>query len=138
MGRNFMGSGKAHMLQSFAPRLIYDRFSLLDPNSGVPIKHGHSFMGFSRFGIKPFTAELRLEIPMSRPRWRFGVGRGSFLTGFDKGAQFTALNDARAAIGSARALRDTVLIDPEVYRVVRLGDSRPLGSFKLGQYLPKQ
>jgi hypothetical protein len=138
MGRDYFGERTARMLTSAAPRLIYDRFALLTPGVDAPIHHGHSFMGFARFGIAPFTAELRIELPMKRPTWRAGVGRRGFMSGFLKKADMTALTNAREAIGQARGLTDTVLIDPENYRVVRLGDKPKLGSFKLGEIKPRR
>lgn len=138
MGRDFFGAKTPRMLTTQAPRLIYDRFALIVPGVDAPIHHGHSFMGFARFGIEPFTAELRIELPMKRPTWRAGVGRRGFMSGFLKKADMTPLTNAREAIGQARGLTDTVLIDPENYRVVRLGDKPKLGSFKLGEIKPRR
>lgn len=138
IGRDFMGSGRTFMKQTYGPRLVYDRFALLDPTIEPTLKHGRSFMGHARFGLQPFTAELRLELPMTRPRWRMGVGRGSFLSGFMKKADLSSLERARQAITTAQGLTDTVLVDPENYREVRLGDGNKLGSFKLGQIMRRR
>lgn len=135
MGRDFLGASKPHMLATNGPREIYDQFALIDDQNTPKLNKGRSFMGHARFGIAPYTAELRIEIPMNRPRWRMGVGRGQFLTGFIKQTDFTALDDALTAIGQAKSLRDTVLVDTEIYHTVQLGTGLKLGSFKLGQQI---
>jgi phage tail P2-like protein len=137
MGRNFFGQATAFMESSIADRLIYDQFGIVDPSVQINLNPGRSFMGrgYSRFGVKPFHAELRVEVPMNRPRWRFGVGRGQFLTGFIKQTDFTALNNSLTAISQGKSLRDTILVDTEIYATVTLGDGLKLGSFKLGQQI---
>lgn len=135
LGRDFLGASAPHMLQTDAPRQIYDQFALIDGENTPKLNKGRSFMGYARFGIAPYTAELRIEVPMNRPRWRLGVGRGQFLTGFMKQTDLTPLDNALTAIGQSRALSDTILVDTEIYRTVQLGDGLKLGSFKLGQQM---
>lgn len=137
LGRTFW-TASLYAEQSYAPRLIYDRFALIVPGIDPPLQHGHSFMGFSRFGITPFTAELRLELPMKRPRWRAGMGRRSFMTGFIKTFDRTPLDNAREAIGRSRSLTDTILLDLENYSTVSLGQNHKLGTFKLGEIKPRR
>ena len=90
-------------------------------------------MGYARFGISPYTAEMRVEVPMYRPKIRMGIGRGQFLRGFIKATDFTPLNNCLNAISAGRSLRDTVLVDTAIYQTVQLGMSKKLGSFKLNE-----
>lgn len=137
IGRDPLGSKRAHMKTTAGPRQVYDRFALIDPTVKANLQPGRSFMGHARFGIAPYTAELRVEIPMHRPRWRAGVGRGQFMSGFIKKADMTPLDRSLTAIGAAKSFRDTILVDPEIYRTVRLGDGLKLGSFKLNQVIKR-
>lgn len=135
-GRAFVGRchlGSAHVVATAGPRLVFDRFALIDPSVVPAIRRGRSFAGRARFGIAPYTAEIRVEIAMRRPLAVAGVGTGQHLTGFLRRGRLRPLARALDAAGAARALRDTILVDPAIHRTVTLGDARPLGSFALGQ-----
>lgn len=133
MGRDYLGNNGAYMLHSNASRLIYDRFALVDASAPVNLQPGRSFMGHARFGISPYTAEMRVEVPMYRTKIRFGIGRGQYMRGYIKATDFTPLNNCLDAIGSGRSLRDTVLVDTAIFQTVQLGMGLKLGSYKLNE-----
>lgn len=123
-GRNFRR-------QSDAPLWIYDQIALhskADLPKGLSAK---SYRGHMRYGIQPFTAEATVEIPQLRSPAR-GFG-GRFRNGFRVPTDNSRINEACDAIVAAKPLRDTVLVNTVTHRVVRLGDRRKLGSFRLGE-----
>ncbi|MEN3238541.1 phage tail protein I [Methylobacterium ajmalii] len=128
-GRKFFGRRGGFYQSTYAPHLIFDRVTILDPTRLKTRKKVRTFWGHARYGIAPFTAELKVEIPMQRPAPR----RGRFMTGYWKAADMTPLTDALNAITVSKSFRDTILVDTEVHRRVRLSDGLPLGSFKLGE-----
>lgn len=128
--------GRAFLRASRAPRLVYDRIALVDTTRRTPgtAPGGRAFLGRCRFGIRPWTAELLLEVPMTRPRWRVGVGRGSFLGRQHlRSADLEPLRRVGAAIDVARSADERILVSTEIVRTVRLSDGLKLGSFRLGQ-----
>jgi hypothetical protein len=84
-----------------------------------------------RYGIPAYTAQATVSIQMKRSPAR-GFG-GRFRNGFRTPTNMDLLYDACDAIVASKPLRDTVLVDTVTHRVVRLGDRRKLGSFKLGE-----
>lgn len=136
LGRDHLGARHPHLRASAGPRLVYDRIALLDPNAaGTPeLRRGRSFLGRCRLGIRPYHAELLLDVPMSRPRFRAGLGRRGFVgSGALRPASLEPVRRARRALGVAKALDDTILYDTEIWRPVALGSGLPLGSYSLGQ-----
>lgn len=120
-------------LKTDAPLWIWDRVALYKEESvPTPLKTKW-YRGHMRYGIKPFNAELTVEIPMT---WPYARGFGTnFRNGFRVSSDMTPLWTSCDAIVSSKALKDTVLVDTQVYRKIRLGDSRPLGSYKLGEII---
>ncbi|SDK40250.1 phage tail protein I [Bradyrhizobium ottawaense] len=114
-----------------AARWVYDRLALHDKKdlpAGLSTK---SYRGHMRYGIPAYTAQAKVEVPLIRsPALGFG---GRFRNGFRIPTDMEKLNDACGAIVAAKPLRDTVLVDTVNYRVVRLGEARKLGTFKLGE-----
>lgn len=138
LARGHAPLGHRFLRESDGPRLIYDRVSLLPPRAAAPIlgRGGRSYLGRSRFGIRPWTAELLVEVAMSRPRWRMGVGRTSHVgRAFLRPSDLEPVRRLGIAIATAKSADDTILTSTEVYRTVRLGDARRLGTFRLGQVM---
>jgi hypothetical protein len=114
-----------------AAHWVYDRISLHskdDLPSGLSAK---SYRGHIRYGIRAFTAEARVSVPLIRSAAQ-GFG-GRFRNGFRVPTDMQKLDDACGAIVAAKPLRDTVLVNTVNHRVVRLKDRRKLGTFKLGE-----
>ncbi len=130
--RAFFGRprAKSFLRTSWAPNLVYDRVSLHAPDRLGERRRTRSFHGRGRFGIQPFTAELRVAVPLHRPRQRSGDWHGS---GFRAVGSLKALARALDAIRASKALRDTVLVDTTTTRGVRFGDGLGFGSFAFGE-----
>ena len=130
--RAFAGRSRAgtFLRTSFAPNLIFDQVPLHTPDRLGERRRTRSFHGRGRFGIQPFTAELRLAVPMRRPRRRSGAWHGS---GFRAPASMQPLTRALEAIRVSKAMRDTVLVDTTTTRGVRFGDGLQFGNFAMGE-----
>jgi hypothetical protein len=130
--RAFSGRHRAgtFLRASWAPNLVYDRVSLHAPDRLGERRRTRSFHGRGRFGIRPFTAELRVAVPMHRPCARTGAWAGS---GFRSSASLRPLSRALEAIRVSKALRDTVLVDTTTTRQVRFGDGLAFGFFAFGE-----
>jgi hypothetical protein len=134
-GVGFLGAAgrQRFMSTSYGPKLVYDQISILDPTRPLLDlrKKTKFFYGKCRFGIDPFTAELSIEVPMTRPRSRYGT----FYTGFMQKADMQPVKDVLTAIGVSKSLRDTILVDTLIYRPIQLSDGPMLGTFKLGEVI---
>lgn len=123
--RSFLGRRLRYLQTSAAPLLIYDRYSIADPSVGIARRRTRSYLGHLRFGMRPFTAELQVAVPMVRSRLTFGrwVGRGFLRT-----ADHTPLARTIEAVRVSKAARDTILLDtashgPATFRAgARFGD----------------
>lgn len=122
--------GERHMITTIAPRMIFDRIALHDPERLPPMRQVRDFHGVGRFGMQPFTAEALIRVPMRQPRSRDCRFHG---VGFRKAADMKPLWQAVDAVSVSKAARDTVMIDTTTYRPVTLRDGLTLGSFKLGE-----
>jgi hypothetical protein len=127
--KSFRGSNFRR--ETDAPQWVYDRLALHrmeDLPTGLSAKW---YRGNMRYGIPAYTAQATVSIQMKRSPAR-GFG-GRFRNGFRTPTNMDLLYDACDAIVASKPLRDTVLVDTVTHRVVRLGDRRKLGSFKLGE-----
>lgn len=128
--RSFFGRHKRHLRGSFGPLLIYDRIALLDPSRLGARRKVLAYHGHGRFGIDPYTAEIRVRVPMRRPRLRSGRWHGN---GYSKAASMEPLARAIEAIRVSKAFRDTVLIDTATIGQVKFGSGLRFGEFAFGQ-----
>lgn len=132
IGKGFFGKAATRRFYqpSQAARYLYDRIAMhtgdvLDGNGG----HATCFWGHGRYGIRPYTAELKISVPMRRhPR---AIGR--FWTGHWRRADMAPLQNVISAVRVSQAFRDRILIDPTIYRTIQLSDNLRLGEFRLGQ-----
>ena len=111
---------RAYLPPSIAWRYIYERWYLLDPTRVPDTRKRSVHIGHTRLGIAPFTAELKVEIfghldPRYVQRWVWGFLR-------PKGTS-DALPRAMAAVQRSMALRDQILINTKVLRVVQVSDA---------------
>lgn len=136
-GRSFFGRrrfhGSRHLRPSIAATMIYDRVALHDPARAPRLRAVRDYHGHGRFGIRPFTAEALIRVPMRRPPRRSGRHHG---VGFRKAPDMKPLWQAVDAVRVSKAARDTVMIDTTTFRAVTLGDGLRLGEFRLGEHLP--
>ncbi|HML28950.1 MAG TPA: phage tail protein I [Hyphomicrobium sp.] len=124
-------NGKRYFVPSGSKYRIYDVVYLSDPDAPQVGRGAHNFMGHVRFGIPNFTAELKVVVPGKRPKW----AADRFIGGYFYKAPKTNLQNTITAMNTARSLRDTVLLDTEVARPLRIGTPLFLGNdLILGQY----
>jgi phage tail P2-like protein len=119
---------------SIAWRYVYELWYLHDPNRVPDVRKRSMHMGHARFGIHPFTAELKIEIigllnPRYFTRWVWGFMRPA-------GGSSDMIARARAAVSRAMSLRDQVLINTNVLRTVQVSDAVPCdGSVAIGDLI---
>jgi hypothetical protein len=130
--RSFFGPrSRARFLRaSHAPFLVYDRVALHAPDRMGARRRTRSFHGAGRFGIAPFTAELRVAVPLQRAVRRSGRWHGA---GFRAAASLAPLDQAIEAVRVSKAFRDTVLIDTAVHAPVLFGGGLQFGDFTFGE-----
>ncbi|MCB2050030.1 MAG: phage tail protein I, partial [Novosphingobium sp.] len=68
LGRAWINADCPRMIRSAGPLLLYDRIALAVPGRMGQRLKATGFAGHGRFGIAPFRAELRISVPMKRPR----------------------------------------------------------------------
>lgn len=130
--RAFVGRfrGNTFRLASYAQFLIYDKVSIVDPTKLGTARATRSYYGYGRYGIDDYTAEIRIDIPMLRPRARSGKW---YSAGFRQAADMTPLQRAIEAVRVSKSFRDTVLIDTTTYEVVSFGGTLTFGDFQFGE-----
>ncbi|HEX8446279.1 MAG TPA: phage tail protein I [Sphingomonas sp.] len=130
--RSFFGPrARARFLRtSHAPFLVYDRVALHAPDRMGARRHTRSFHGAGRFGMAPFTAELRVAVPLQRPVRRSGKWHGA---GFRAAADLGRLDQTIEAVRVSKAFRDTILIDTAVHGPVQFGGGLRFGDFTFGE-----
>lgn len=97
---------------------VFERIVIWDPEM-VPRRRGASYLGVSRFGVAPFTAELVVHVPSIKPRRALLVGGffGSFFAASD-GEKY---RETLRALRAAKSARDTILINTKTYRSPQAG-----------------
>lgn len=118
------------LLPTYAPLLIYDRIALNDPTRIGARRKVLSWHGRGRFGIEPYTAEIKIRVPMLRKKRTSGRWHG---VGYRKGADMSPLWKATQAVRVSKAFRDTVRIDTATIGRVRFGGSLRFGDFTFGE-----
>lgn len=118
------------MRASAAPLLIYDRIAINDSTRTAARRKSSAHYGHGRFGIGSFTAEVKISVPMTRNKRRAARWMG---VGFLKAPDMTPLAKAIEAVRSAKAFRDTILIDTATYERATFGGGLSFGEFSFGQ-----
>lgn len=116
-----------------APYQTYQRWHIYSPGSTPGDPDGWAYWDDFRFGQRPHTAELWLDIPDVAPIDHAYDELDQFLVDTD----LSKLWRATDAINLSKSLRDQILVETELLRPPKFGDRRKLGTFKLGQYLPR-
>jgi phage tail P2-like protein len=123
-----------YLTASVAWRYVYEVWWLLDPTRVPDVRKRSMHMGHARFGIAPFTCEMKIEItgllnPRYFARWMWGFMRPA-------GGSSDTIARARAAVQRGMSLRDQVLINTNVWRVVEVADAVPCdGSVAVGEMI---
>jgi len=131
-GTGFAGrfANKRFMRSTFAPLLVYDRISLQDASRVGGRRKTRRFYGHGRFGIAPYTAELKVHVPMRRPRRTAARWHG---VGYMRGADMSPLYKAIEAVRVSKAFRDTVYIDTATYGEIQFSGGLQFGEFAFGE-----
>jgi len=133
-GKMFAGwsyFGQSYAEPSDAELLVYDEITLFDATRLFATHRARSFWGWSKFGLAPYQAELRLSIPIPRPIWAFGAywGVGVWLQ-----SDLSPLWDAMQAIRISQASRDDISVSTLLYEPVSFETGLSFGTFDFGDY----
>jgi len=97
---------------------VFERIVIWDPEM-VPRRRGASYLGVSRFGVAPFTAELVVHTPSIRPRRAFAIG--SYFGKFFAASDGEKYRETLRALRAAKSARDTILINTKTFRSPQAG-----------------
>jgi phage tail P2-like protein len=97
---------------------VFERIVIWDPEM-VPRRRGASYLGVSRFGVAPFTAELVVHAPSIRPRRAFAVG--GFFGNYFAASDGEKYRETLRALRAAKSARDTILINTKTFRSPQAG-----------------
>lgn len=122
--------GRKFLRTSFGPQLVYDCYYIIAPDRVGPRQKVLTWHGHGQYGIDPFTAKIRIRVPMKRPRSRAFRWYGN---GHVKAADLTAMARAIAAVSLSKALRDTILIGTTTLRRAQFGSGLRFGNFSFGE-----
>lgn len=90
---------------------LYERYAVND-GTAMSKRPSVQFMGVGRYGVKPHTAELKVQMQSKWPEWKARLNEASnpktrFFTPHDR----TLMLKNRQAVISAKRLRDQILLD---------------------------
>lgn len=122
--------GRSFLAETFAPQQVFDCYYLIDPARVAPRMHATAWHGFGQLGIDPFSAKLRIHVPMKRPRSRAFLWHGS---GHLAPADMAPLKQAIEAVSVSKAHRDRIMIDTTTHRPVTFADGLRFGEFRFGE-----
>lgn len=103
--------GGRYLLPSTAPYRLFERYAVNDGSLASKQRPVVQFMGVGRYGIKPKTAELKIEIRGKHSRWKAGEGIIGRKTKFWTPHDNTALDRTRHALVAAKRRTDQILLD---------------------------
>jgi phage tail P2-like protein len=119
-----------YMQGSAAPRFIYDRVSIHVPDRMGARRRARSYFGHARFGMPAYSAELKIHVPMLRPRCRSGRFYGA---GYMKAADMRPFQQMIEAVRVSKAFRDTIRIDTRTHERVQFSGGLRFGEFTFGE-----
>ena len=118
--------------RSNAWQYMYETYYLFDADRSPDVRAASYYMGHCRFGIHKYTAEALIQITTSMPQFYISTTR--YLRGFFRPKQNEAIPRLLRGVRASMAVRDTVLVDTKVTRVIELRDvPAPDGTHYVGE-----
>jgi hypothetical protein len=116
---------------TIAWRYIYERWHVHDPDRVPDVRIRSTHLGFTRLGMPPYHAEVRMRIKdRLAPRTAGPFVNGYLMTGNRK-----PIADVREAVRVSKSLRDRILLDTKTWRFPRAGDRMKVGTVTLGRFI---
>lgn len=117
------GANTAFAYENQAPRFIYDRWRLLDPDRVRMTSSGlfAPFVGRSFVALTPYTAMLRVKATYQREGWWSYAGH-AYAGKTHAGEATDRVRDVGEAIYKSRALRDQIWFTTATWRPMNLDD----------------
>lgn len=123
--------GGKYLVPSGALQRVYDTIYLKPRDLALEARQSSTFVGVGRLGIPPFTGEITVAIKGKRPK----RVTGRFVGGYLYTAPKDVLAKSLAAVRSAKAARDEILIATSTYRPLTVGTSLFIGApLQLGSF----
>jgi hypothetical protein len=120
--------------RSNAWQFMYERFYLFDADRAPDQRAAAYYMGHCRFGIHKYTAEALIKITASMPQFYISTTR--YLRGYFRPKQNEAIPRLLRGVRASMAVRDTILVDTKVTRVIELRDVHaPDGTHVVGELI---
>lgn len=120
--------------RSNAWQFMYERFYLFDADRAPDVRAAAYYMGHARFGIHKYTAEALIKLTASMPQFYISTTR--YLRGYFRPKQNEAIPRLLRGVRASMAVRDTVLVDTKVTRVIELRDVHaPDGTHAVGELI---
>lgn len=141
-GRPSVGLGRVsggrptgkYLPRSNAWQFTYERFYLFDADRQPDHRAAAYYMGHCRFGIHKYTAEALIKLTASMPPFYISTTR--YLHGYFRPKQNEAIPRLLRGVRASMAVRDTVLVDTKVTRVIELRDVHATdGSHAVGELI---
>jgi hypothetical protein len=121
-----------YLPRSNAWQFMYERYYLFDADRSPDQRAASYYMGACRFGIHKYTAEALIRIATHMPHFYISTTR--YLRGFFRPKQNEAIPRLLRGVRASMAVRDTVLVDTKVTRVIQLRDVHaPDGQHYVGE-----
>jgi len=124
--------GKAFTAASVAWRYIYQRWYLFDSSRVPQSRNASTFLGWTRLGMPPYTAELQVGIDRTT-----GASEvWNFVRGCLRSPQQTAqsIADALLAIRTSRSVRDQIWVKTKTLRTIQPSDQLAMGASSVGAW----
>jgi hypothetical protein len=109
-----------YLPRSNAWQHLYERWYLFDPDRVPDVRIASTYMGHCRFGIRKYHAEALIRITTRMPPFYLSTTR--YLRGFFRPRQTEAIARLLRGVRASMAVRDTVLVDTAVHRVIQVRD----------------
>jgi hypothetical protein len=120
-----------HLPPTISWRFIYERWHVHDPDRVPDVRIRSTHLGYTRLGMPPYHAEVRMRIKgRLAPRTAGPFVNGYLMTGNRK-----PIADVREAVRVSKSLRDKILLDTKTWRFPRAGDRLKVGMVTLGRFI---
>jgi hypothetical protein len=118
--------------RSNAWQYMYETYYLFDADRAPDVRAASYYMGHCRFGIHKYTAEALIQLTAHMPHFYISTTR--YLRGFFRPKQNEAIPRLLRGVRASMAVRDTILVDTKVTRVIELRDVHaPDGQHYVGE-----
>jgi hypothetical protein len=122
---------KLFLPPSTAQLRLYSRIHLYDPTRLPDKRRRKAFAGYVRLGMPPYHADITVNARETISKFAFG----RFVHGYLHATPKRKFYDSIEATRLSKSFRDEVRLTARVHRPARVGDRRPVGSSRVGDWI---